>query len=320
MMTSKEKIAYLNQIMFSKFGIDYNGPKLLYKYRPFDEYTFDMLENEYIFLCPAEKEDDETECLTTIDFDRLVDLTTNNLKIECINQIIDLIRPYSTEENYEIIKNKILAITRKDGTVPANFMLDLSLELQEMAPPGVNISSLVNLIDIPEMLDKPEISEKLKSVFIMAYNARKEIGICSLTESNNIDYMWDNYAADSTGYCIEYDLSDYELAKNVLPVIYQDERETNIIIQFVGTFIGQMITSFSNGQIQADSSHFIRLFLTKYKKWEYQKEWRFLGNANEKPKSPKIKTIYLGKNVIAENEKKIRKYADLNNIVIKKLD
>lgn len=51
----------------------------------------------------------------------------------------------------------------------------------------------------------------------------------------------------------------------------------------------------------------------------YQKEWRFLGHANEKPKAPKIKTIYLGKNVSAENEKKIREYANLNNIIIKKL-
>lgn len=320
-MTNDEKIAYLNQIMFSKFGIDYKGPKLLYKYRPFDEYTFDMLENEYIFLCPAEKEDDETECLTTVDFDRLVDLTTNNLKRECVNQIIDLIRPYSTEESYGIIKNKILAITRKDGTVPANFMLDLSLELQEMAPPGVNIAPLVNwIVNIPEMLEKSEISEQIKQLFMIACNARKETGICSLAESNNIDYMWDNYAADSTGYCIEYDLSDYKLAKNVLPVIYQDKRENNIIIQLVGSFIGQMITDFSNGQIQVDSSHFIRLFLTKYKKWEYQKEWRFLGYANDKPKAPKIKTIYLGKNVTAKNEKKIREYADLNNIGIKKLD
>lgn len=196
-MTNDEKIAYLNQIMLSKFGIDYKGPKLLYKYRPFDEYTFDMLENEYIFLCPAEKEDDETECLTTVDFDRLVDLTTNNLKRECVNQIIDLIRPYSTEESYGIIKNKILAITRKDGTVPANFMLDLSLELQEMAPPGVNIAPLVNwIVNIPEMLEKSEISEQIKQLFMIACNARKETGICSLAESNNIDYMWDNYAAD----------------------------------------------------------------------------------------------------------------------------
>lgn len=74
-----------------------------------------------------------------------------------------------------------------------------------------------------------------------------------------------------------------------------------------------MVTDFNNGQIQTDSSHLIRLFLTKYKKCEYQKEWRFLGYTNEKPKSPKIKTIYLDKNVTAEN--KIRKYADFKNLI-----
>lgn len=272
-----------------------------------------------MYLCPAEKEDDETECMTTVDFERLVDLKTNNLKRECVNQIIELIRPYSSEETYENAKNKILAITRKNGTVPANFMLDLSLELQEIAPEYKEIIvQLVNwIVGIPEMLDKPEISSQLEPLFFTAYNARKETGICSLAESKDIDYMWENYANGYSGYCIEYDLSEYELAKNVLPVIYQDDRETNIIMQLVGSFIGQMITGFSNGQIQADSSHFIRLFLTKYKKWEYQKEWRFIGHANDKPKSPKIKCIYLGKSISKENEKAITEFALNHNTEIK---
>lgn len=317
-MTNEEKIEYLNRIISSKFGIDYKGPKLLYKYRPFDEHTLDMFENDYIFLCPAEKEDDETECLTTVDFDRLVDLKTNNLKYECVNQIIDMIKPYSSEANYEVTKNKILAITKRDGTVPSNFMLELSLELQEMVPEYKDIiAPLVNwIVSIPEMLDKPEISSQLKPLFMTAYNARKETGICSLAETNDIDYMWENYAANSTGYCVEYDLSDYELAKNILPVIYQDERETNIIIQLVASFIGQMITDFSNGQIQADSSHFIRLFLTKYKKWDYQKEWRFLGYANDKPNAPKIRSIYIGKNAKSDNVDKLKKIAESKNTKI----
>ena len=318
-MTNGEKIIYLNQLMLSKAKFKYNGPKILYKYRPFDKYSFDMLENEYLYLCPAEKEDDETECMTTVDFERLVDLETNNLKRECVNQIIELIRPYSSEETYENAKNKILAITRKDGTVPANFMLDLSLELQEMAPEYKEIVvQLVNwIVGIPEMLDKPEISNQLEPLFLTAYNARKETGICSLAESNDIDYMWNKYANDYSGYCIEYDVSDYECNIGILPVIYQDERETNIIMQLVGSFIGQMITGFSNGQIQADSSHFIRLFLTKYKKWEYQKEWRLIGKANDKMKAPKIKCIYLGKNVSEENREAIVSFARKHNIEVK---
>lgn len=316
-MTTEEKITYLNRIIASNHQIPYGGPRLLYKYRPFDEHTFDMLENEYVYLCPAEKEDDETECITTVDFDRVLDLETNNLKRECVNQIIELIRPYSTEETYEIAKNKILAIIRKNGTVPANFMLDLSLELQEMLPEGINIAPFVNwIVGIPEMLDKPEISSQLKPLFLTAYNARKETGICSLAEGKDIDYMWDNYAKQSSGYCIEYDLLDYEFNGGVLPVIYQDERETNIIIQLVGSFIGQMITGFSNGQIQADSSHFIRLFLTKYTKWAYQNEWRLIGKAGDKMKAPKIKRIYLGENISDVDKKAMIDFAAKHSIEI----
>ena len=321
-MTNEEKIAYLNQIIASNHQTPYGGPKCLYKYRPFDKYSFDMLENEYLYLCPAEKEDDETECMTTVDFERLVDLETNNLKRECVNQIIELIKPYSSEETYENAKNKILAITRKDGTVPANFMLDLSLELQKMAPEYKEIvAQLVNwIVGIPEMLDKPEISSQLEPLFLTAYNARKETGICSLAESKDIDYMWENYANNYSGYCIEYDLTDYEFNVGVLPVIYQDERQTNIIMQLVGSFIGQMITGFSNGQIQADSSHFIRLFLTKYKKWEYQKEWRLIGKANDKMKAPKIKAIYLCKNINNINKQKMVEYFEKRKIDIIQLD
>ena len=48
-----------------------------------------------------------------------------------------------------------------------------------------------------------------------------------------------------------------------LSVIYDDNRKTNIIVQLVGSFIGQMIIGMSDGQIFADATHFIRLFLTK---------------------------------------------------------
>ena len=128
--------------------------------------------------------------------------------------------------------------------------------------------------------------------------------------------MWNNYANDSSGYCIEYEISDYEFNIEVLPVIYQDERETNIILQLVASFIGQMITGFSNGQIQADSSHFIRLFLTKYTKWAYQNEWRLIGKANDKMKAPNIKCIYLGKNISDKNRKAMVEFAARHQITI----
>lgn len=317
-MNNNEKIDYLNKIINKKNEYEYGGPKSLFKYRPFDEHTFDMLEKKYIYLCPAKNEDDETECMTTFDVNKLMNLETNHLKDECVDQIIKMIKPYSTQENYEIASKKIHEIARKDGTIPANFMLDLSLELQNIAQEYKElIPQVVNwIVNIPEKLDEPEISKQLMPLIITALDAREKTGICSLAEECNIDYMWKNYADHSSGYCIEYDLSSYELNKNVLPVIYQEARNTDIVIQMVGAFIGQMITTFSNGLIQADSSQFLRLFLTKYKKWEYQKEWRFIGEAHDKPKAPKIKCIYLGKSISDSNKCKMMDFAYKNNIRI----
>ena len=53
------------------------------------------------------------------------------------------------------------------------------------------IAQLVNwIVVIPEMLDKPEISRQLELLVFIAYNARKETGICYLAESKDMNYMW----------------------------------------------------------------------------------------------------------------------------------
>ncbi|MDY4787838.1 MAG: DUF2971 domain-containing protein [Bacilli bacterium] len=48
--------------------------------------------------------------------------------------------------------------------------------------------------------------------------------------------MWQNYASDSSGYCVVYEVEDYQYNSLLFPVIYDDNRLTNIIIQVVATF------------------------------------------------------------------------------------
>ena len=72
-------------------GAAYNGPTSLFKYRPFDQYTFDMLESNYLFLCKAEKLDDPTECITSLDIQNLYDLERDGLKRQCVFQIVETI-------------------------------------------------------------------------------------------------------------------------------------------------------------------------------------------------------------------------------------
>ena len=308
------KIEYLNKRIQLNNQCPYEGPKSLFKYRPFDEHIFDMLENRYLYLCPAEKLDDPTECITSLDIDKIYNVDKDSMSERMVDSIMRFIKPYSKERDFENASIIAKTLATMD---PSNRSEYMSKQLKNAAPTNIDTAPIVKSIEELQNLDlQDEKTDHLKWLIGLAINARQKIGICSLSENNDIDYMWKNYAADSSGYCIEYDMEHYEGNKDILPVIYQDERETNIIIQLVGSFIGQMITGFSNGQIAADKSHFIRLFLTKYKKWEYQNEWRLIGEANGKPSAPSVRRIYLGKNVVDENKQKMIQYADKNKIEV----
>lgn len=304
-----KKIKYINQSIRNK---EYKGPKFLYKYRPFDEYTFDMLENDYLYLSPAENLDDTTECNTTIDFELFYDLESNNLKRECVQQIIEMIKPYTSVNNYKQIQKVMTSIMKENGTIKPNFMLDYSLELQEILPKEFNTPQFVNfIIAIPEKLDSPEIKTQIEKLIVSMYKAKQNIGVCSLSANKDDEKMWEMYANNHSGYCIKFDLTDYENSDLVFPVVYvvKEQRETNIIKQIVATFIGDLVHEMSNGKMESDSSQCLKLFLAKYEEWSYQNEWRILGDAGAKLKAPKIKTIYIGRNASKENIEIMKKLA-----------
>ena len=78
-----------------------------------------------------------------------------------------------------------------------------------------------------------------------------------------------------------------------------------------------MIFGMSNGQIMADRTPYMQMFLTKNTIWDYQKEWRLLGDANQKIKAPKINAIYIGKNASKENKEKLLTFCKERNIDVK---
>ena len=308
-MTNEEKVQYLNDFFNQKESFIYHGPRSLFKYRPFDKFAFDMLENNYVYLCQAKNLDDPTECDVSFDLQDIYDIKSGGLKRRCVEQIVEQLRPYTTDENYERAQTIIHRIQNSDGTVRPNYMLDASFDLQELAP-EIDIAPFVNwIVGIPQKLEDPDIKEQIEKLFALGYNAKNETGVCSLSESKDDSYMWKNYADNYSGYCIEYDVSDYVFNSAIFPVVYQDDRNTNILEQIVYNFIGQMIFGFSDGQIDVDKSQFLRLFLTKNTKWAYQKEWRIIGGAKENLPSPKIKAVYLGKNCSEQNKIKMQQFA-----------
>lgn len=310
------KISFLNKCIENKEEV--SRPTSFFKYRPFDEFAFDMLENDYIYLCPAEKLDDQSECVTTINMENYYDIVNDSLRRECVEQIMKMIKPYMSEDNYELAINEMYRIMTPSFNMRNNFLLDYSFELQKMCP-NVDIAPVINwLVNIPKMLDDPKIKPQIEMLLLKGLNARKETGICSLAESCDIQEMWDNYADNESGYCIEYDLSDYEFNNMLFPVVYEDNKETNLVMQIVATFLGQMIFQLSNKQVDSDRSQFLRLFLTKETKWAYQKEWRLIDGAGIKLKAPKIKRIIMGRNISLTNFEALNNICNLKSIKLTK--
>ena len=291
-------------------------PQFLYKYRPFDGFALDMLEKGYVFLCPAEKLDDPSECTADFSVQDFYHLETGLIKFKCIEMILEQIKPYTTEENLQRVRNIVFRVATPSGMVRRNFLLDASCEIQDLVP-EVDTAPLINFLgSIPEKFDDPKIKEQLEKLLALAYHARQGMGICYLSALKNKNEMWQNYADDEKGYCIEYDLRGYENVNLLFPVVYQDNRETNIVTNMVAAFIGQMIVGMSYGQIAADRSQFMRMFLTKDTKWAYQKEWRLLGDANDKLPAPTIHAVYLGKNMTDQNKKQMLDCCQKHDIAV----
>ena len=284
----------------------YSGPSSVFKYRPFDEYAFDMLENNYLFMCQATRLDDKTECNVSFDISDYTCIDSANLQYEIINQLFEILKPYCREKTYNRVK-QILCSCIHNGVVSGRELLEKSFELDNFL---VNISKeeVVNCIaNIPELMNEKQNRKEIEEIFLDLMQLKEKVGVCSLTTTPNNKDMWINYANKASGYCVEYDMLDYGLNKELYPVIYVEEKErvTNIIKVLVRHFMLQFIETISHGCIESDMTSIIRLVLTKYKYWENQDEWRLIGDANTKISAPKIKCIYLGKNISDINRSKM---------------
>ena len=313
MLDKNERIRYLNRYLQEKEDFSYKGPQFLYKYRAFDQYTYDMLENNYLFLCPSNGLDDKSECLANIDTSSFMDLTTNNLKVSGLETIIQMIKPYCKDDTFETVRNKIYEVSYRNGKVRNSFLLDIVPELQDCVN-GIDIVPFINaLANFSSRLDDPEINKNFVPAILFALQ-RDKIGICSLGESADNEDLWDRYGKKHTGYCIEYETGDLFKRQVLLPVIYEEERQTNICLAIVNVFIGQLVMTFSNKQIPVDISQYLRLFVTKYKEWENQNEWRVVGNAFDKPTAPKVKKIVIGLLASQEDKTKMIRFCEEHTI------
>lgn len=292
------------------------SPQFLYKYRPFDKFTFDMLDKGYVYLCPANLLDDPSECTVDFSWRENYDEKREELTANTLDFILNLIKPYSAIENSQIAKDALKDIKTPDGFIKKDYLQQLSPVLQQVGS-GQNTDFVMSIIKtMTDSFDKPEVHKFIEKKLGLAFGARESMGICSLSELKDSEDMWQNYASNSTGYCVEYDMRQYKHLPLLYPVVYKDLRETNIVRILIAEIIGEVILTFSQGKLNADRSQYVQLFLTKDTKWAYQKEWRILGDACQQLAAPKINSIILGRNMSELDKTKMISYCKSHNIVV----
>ncbi len=329
-MNKKEIVKYIDVAVKLKLSFqDKNGllpsnnykeqlslfPTKLYKYRSFDKYTKDTITNNYIFLCPANKLDDQFECETN--FDEALINEDGKIKKSFVNKIIDLISEYLSSHQKEELKKYINSCLNNKNNIDINkAMNDQKLSFDDKK--GILNSFAILSTNVWKNQNTQSI---LKKLIIDTLNIKNSKGIGSLSEINNSQIMWEMYSNHYKGYCIEYDTSrDLNMKINTFPVIYGNKKDTNILNILVGVIIESIIYQLSNGSIKQidESVKYFYIFLTKYKEWHFQKEWRIIGDKDTKFSAPPIKAIYLGKHCSKTNEKLILRLAKKYNFAVYK--
>lgn len=312
-----DKKEFLNEKMRTHGKYSAGMPKSLYKYRPFDRFSFDMLENKYIYLCRVADLDDPAECRMEIDMKELLDFDRSGSMRGVVDRVFDFLRPHTTPENFEIVKSSVCQLVRR-GTIQSSSLSDWACEVQKYLSEDVDITYVVNLMKmISAALSTPAVPNYMATMVKGALDAREYMGVCSLSECCDSDRMWESYADGGRGYCVEYD-TDTVGHDTLFPVVYSEKPERNILDSIMNDYLEAMIENMDGGPRSKDRSQTLRLFLTKDVKWNYQREWRIIGDAGERKDAPGIRRIILGRNVSIENERTMTIFCGGRNIKLDK--
>lgn len=296
----------------------------LYKYRTCNRNNFSALKNNQVYMSEATMFKDIFDYTLNFDLAKEADnlkswliahlsdflynalrkeFQSKNINFPLTKDLIDKIhKTYFTDEG-KIIKNKFIAAINKEKPGQGLIIykkIQTTLEMYSQKP--------------SEDLEKLCLS-LIETIKEENYSCRKKSLIYCLTEDKSNRPMWENYADNYTGYCVEYDFTElddksFRDIKNLIylmPVMYVRERP---ILSLIPLLEIAMSGCFGN-KTEMPIDYRIEInkqLLRKDFYYNYEKEWRFsIKNENNNLQPfPFISAIYMGKDITANNEKHLK--------------
>ena len=136
-------------------------------------------------------------------------------------------------------------------------------------------------------------------------NAKRNIGICSFSETKENELMWAHYASNYAGMCVAY------RPQPLIDGLPDDAHLVRLAYGSVPPGISNLEATDLQGAARKILSH-------KKSSWVHEREWRLLGEPGRLDISSKscAREVYLGARIKPDHKEKIRKELERVNIRI----
>lgn len=286
-------------------------PCALFKYRPFDKYSFEMIFENYSFLAPVQGLDDPFDCMNSSKIKDFYDSKKGGLTDAGLNYIVGLIAKHGLPP--KLTKSELFQLAKSSmngNEIDYEFASKQPLVQDSLSQAQVD-AFLGTMRTFDENLPGILENEAWESFAKNALFPGERVGVCSLSETRDNKPMWSLYGAGYRGYCIEYEIPKCkELILNLCPVIYTKRANNSLIKKMLEYALSAMMRAFSGGRISGNIGAAMELFCTKDSDWSYQKEWRIIGKAGERCTAMPIKAVYLGFKASKQNIARMKRAAE----------
>lgn len=347
-MTVKEQEAYLkklieygDRIKSDKSLVDSilkehlcNVPhKKLYKFRTCSNQNFKTLEENCIWMPLANTFKDTFDCTINIDFKKNMPQIETWLRKNFLNLYLSCMKDHFETYGMPFPRNldNLREYTKECLTSSGEFKLEAEYDFMKKYAPNTdpeNYGEMISKMRESRSQTEQQLTSQLESVlqgFLediqkVSSHLRDTMLVYCMTERFDNHNLWETYANNYSGFCIEYcfdnfEEKDFDVYKNLtylLPMIYKKNIPHFDIVPFIDIAMRKSILH--EDGLEQNSNLLVALNMQvfyKNKDYESEHEWRFsIENKNNfKQPFPFVSGIYAGKNIKPRNLQRLRNIA-----------
>lgn len=309
--------------------LKYIPHKRLYKFRSCSINNFKTLEENCIWMAPASSFNDLFDNTINIDLaqnrQEVEEWLYNNFPVFCF----DLAKSLCEHNGYTV------PFTHNDFIEYVNTCLDkqgqpIIEKEQDFIKSRANSDDLEIINGLFELLKKlrdnfAETEDQMVDTLQRAINdtrthMRDATLVYCMTERYDNPTLWEVYANNYSGFCIEYyfgdffkkAFDDYKNLSYIFPMSYRKNKPCFNMVPFMDQACRQVLYKESHHERNLDSDVELNMhLLCKGKDYEFEHEWRFSINnkSNNRQYFPYVNAIYAGKDIKPGNLKRLRSIA-----------